>query len=239
MKIKYAVQNHAVRSGLTATFMPKPIFGAPGNGFHVHFQLLKNGKHVFADSDGYAGMSKTALSFMTGILVHARAISAFANPSTNSYKRLIPGYEAPVSLVLGTGNRSAAIRIPAYAKSAEDKRFEYRAGDFTANPYLMFAALILGGLDGIKKNLDPGKENVGPYDCNIFDLSDKERENIKSLPTSLSEALDSLEKDNEFLTSDGIFPEDFINNWIKTKREESLQIELKPTPAEFELYYEC
>ncbi len=240
MQIKYAVRNFAIENGLTATFMPKPMFGAPGSGFHVHFKLMKKNKPVFADPKGYGGMSKIAMQFMTGILVHARAISAFANPSTNSYKRLVPGYEAPVSVVMATANRSAAIRIPGYVKTAEDKRFEYRAGDATANPYLMFAAMVMAGVDGIKRQLDPKKEKVGPIDGNIFDLPAAQKAKIKSLPRNLQEALDALEADNEFLLAEGVFTEGLIKTWIKRKREEeALPVDLRPHPYEFQLSFGC
>jgi glutamine synthetase len=240
MQIKYATKNFALEHGLSATFMPKPMFGAPGNGFHVHFKLMKNGKPMFSDPKGYAGMSKLAMQFMTGILVHARAISAFANPSTNSYKRLVPGYEAPVSIVMATSNRSAAIRIPGYGKAPMDKRFEYRAGDATANPYLMFAAMVMAGIDGINKKMEPQKYNVGPVEGNIFDLSEEERAKIGALPRNLLEALDSLEADNEFLKYNGVFTEGLIKTWIKRKREEeAMPVMLRPHPYEFQLSYGC
>jgi glutamine synthetase len=240
MLIKYATKNYAKDNGLTATFMPKPMYGAPGNGFHVHFKLLKDETNVFADERGYAGMSQTALQFMTGILVHAKALSALANPSTNSYKRLVPGYEAPVSLVFAQSNRSAAIRIPGYVKTAIDKRFEYRAGDATANPYLMFASMIMAGIDGVRRKLDPTKEGVGPFDGNLYELSEKEQAKIKSLPHSLDEALHELRKDYEFLLADGVFSQSLIDTWIKRKHEEEFKpIALRPHPYEFNLSYNC
>ncbi len=240
MQIKYATRNFALENGLTATFMPKPMFAAPGNGLHVHFKLMKEGKPAFSDPKGYAGMSKIAMQFMTGILVHARAISAFANPSTNSYKRLVPGYEAPVSIVMATSNRSAAIRIPGYVKAPNDKRFEYRAGDATANPYLMFAAMVMAGIDGIRNSLDPKKHNVGPIEGNIFDLSEEERAKIGALPRNLLEALEALEADNEFLKYKGVFTDGLIKTWIKRKREEeAMPVMLRPHPYEFQLSYGC
>ena len=239
MKIKYAVRNFAIKKGLTASFMPKPMYGAPGSGFHVHFKLMDENKPVFSDDKGYAGMSDTAFSFMAGILVHARALSAIVNPSTNSYKRLVPGYEAPVSLVFGQSNRSAAVRIPGYVKSPEDKRFEYRAGDATANIYLMFASMIMAGIDGIRNKLNPTKMGIGPYDCNIFELPEQERSKIKSLPTNLSEAINALEEDHDFLTYNNVFPEELLKEWIKRKKTEAEFIALQPTPAEYELYYGC
>lgn len=239
MKIKYVLANNAAKWGFSTTFMPKPIYGAPGNGFHVHFKLNDHGKPVFYDPDGYSQLSKTALSFIIGVLLHAPAITAFANPSTNSFKRLVPGYEAPIYPVYGTGNRSAAIRIPGYVKAPEDKRFEYRTGDLTANPYLMFSALIMAGYDGIRRGLDPANYNVGPYDVNLFELPQEEKESITALPTSLPAALDALEKDNEFLTYADVFNSTLIENWINIKRKEAAEVALYPTPKEYELYYEC
>lgn len=239
MKIKYAIRNFAVKKGITASFMPKPLYGAPGSGFHVHFKLMDDNKPVFSDDKGYAGMSDTAIFFMTGILSHARALSAIVNPSTNSYKRLVPGYEAPVSLVFGQSNRSAAVRIPGYAKAPEDRRFEYRAGDATSNTYLMFASMIMAGIDGIRNKLDPEKINAGPYDCNIFNLPQEERNKIKSLPQSLTEAIGALEEDHAFLTYNNVFPQELINGWIKRKKAEAEFISLQPTPAEYEFYYGC
>lgn len=240
MQIKYATRNFALENGLSATFMPKPMFGAPGSGFHVHFKLMKNGKPVFSDPKGYAGMSKTAMQFMTGILVHSRALSAFANPSTNSYKRLVPGYEAPVSIVMATSNRSAAIRIPGYVKAPDDKRFEYRAGDCTANPYLMFAAMAMAGIDGVRNKMDPQKCNVGPIEGNIFDLTEAERAKIGALPRNLLEAIEALEADNEFLKYGNVFTDGLIKTWIKRKRdEEAMPVMLRPHPYEFQLSYGC
>lgn len=241
MIIKYATKNFAVEHEKTATFMPKPMFGAPGSGFHVHFKLQdKNGKPLFADPKGYAGMSATAVQFMTGILVHARSLAAFTNPSTNSYKRLVPGYEAPVSIVMARSNRSAAIRIPGYVKEADDKRFEYRAGDATANPYLMFAAMLMAGIDGVRRKLDPKKENVGPVDGNMYELPEKERSKIKALPTSLTEALDALKQDHDYLLEGGVFTKGLIDNWIKRKTdEEAMPVALRPHPYEFNLSYGC
>ena len=240
MQIKYATRNFALENGLSATFMPKPMFGAPGSGFHVHFKLMKNGKPVFSDPKGYAGMSKTAMQFMTGILVHSRALSAFANPSTNSYKRLVPGYEAPVSIVMATSNRSAAIRIPGYVKAPDDKRFEYRAGDCTANPYLMFAAMVMAGIDGVRNKMDPQKCNVGPIEGNIFDLTEAERAKIGALPRNLLEAIEALEADTEFLKYGDVFTDGLIKTWIKRKRdEEAMPVMLRPHPYEFQLSYGC
>ena len=240
MQIKYAAKNFAIENDFAATFMPKPMFKAPGSGFHVHFKLMDGETPVFSDPNGYAGMSKIAMQFMTGVLVHARALSAFTNPSTNSYKRLIPGYEAPVSIVMASANRSAAIRIPGYVKAPEDKRFEYRAGDATANPYLMFAAITMAGIDGVKRELDHAKESVGPVDGNIYDLPEHEKAKIGALPTNLFEALDALEKDNEFLQRDNVFSKELIATWIRRKlKEEAEPLLQRPHPFEFELSFGC
>ncbi|HHU43960.1 MAG: type I glutamate--ammonia ligase [Bacillota bacterium] len=238
MLIKYIVKNAARQAGKTATFMPKPIFNEAGSGMHLHMHLFKEGKPVFYDEKGYSGLSETALYFIGGILKHARALSAFVNPSTNSYKRLVPGYEAPINFCFATANRSSVIRIPDYAKSAKDKRFEYRAGDGTANPYFAFTAIIMAGIDGVKNRIDPIKQGFGPYDVNLYNLSDKDKKKIKTLPRSLDQALDALEKDWEFLTADDVFPKELIDAWISQKRKEAKKINLTPNAMEFNLYYD-
>lgn len=235
--IKYILQNIAVANGKSLTFMPKPIFGEAGNGMHVHMYLLKNGENIFADANGYSGLSETAFYFMGGILKHSKALLALTNPSTNSYKRLVPGYEAPVSICFATSNRSSVVRIPGYVKDPAKKRFEFRPSDATCNPYLAYAALLMAGIDGIQKKIDPREEGYGPYDVNIFDLSPEERAKIDALPASLEEALDCLEADHEFLTAGNVFPESFLNNWIQKKRLEAREISTRPHPMEFELYY--
>ncbi len=238
MLVKYIVHNAAFAAGKTATFMPKPVLGEAGSGLHVHMHLFKNGEPLFYDEKGYSGLSETALYFIGGILRHAAAISAFANPSTNSYKRLIPGYEAPVNICFATANRSAVIRVPDYAKRPEDKRFEYRAGDGTANPYLAYSAMLMAGIDGIKNKIDPTAEGYGPYDMNLYNLSNKEKKKIKSLPRSLEESLEALKKDNDFLTANGVFPKRLLEVWIDQKIKEAMKINLTPNPAEFGLYYD-
>ena len=237
--IKYVVKNLAIKNGKTATFMPKPLYGEAGNGMHVHMWLYKDGKPLFYDKEGYSGLSQTAMYFIGGLLKHAPALLALTNPSTNSYKRLVPGYEAPVSVCFATSNRSAVIRIPGYGNTPDSKRFEFRSSDATCNPYLAYSALLLAGLDGIIEKIDPVKEGYGPYDVNIFELSEEERKKIKGLPGSLGEALDALRKDNEFLLRGGVFTKELINNWIKNKLEkEHKKISILPHPAEFELYYD-
>lgn len=238
MIIKYVVKNAAVAAGKTATFMPKPIFGEAGNGMHVHMILFKDGKPLFYDEKGYSNLSQTALYFIGGLLKHVPSLCAITNPSTNSFKRLVPGFEAPVTIGYATANRSAVIRIPAYAKSPDKKRFEIRNPDATCNPYYAYAAILMAGLDGIQNKIDPSIQGWGPYDFNLYDLSDEEKAKIQSLPKSLDEALDALEKDHEYLTRGGVFPKRLIEIWIKKKRAESEQISKYPHPAEFINYYD-
>lgn len=238
MIIKYVIKNAAVQDGKTATFMPKPIYKEAGNGMHVHMLLMKDGSPVFYDKDGYSGLSKTAHYFIGGLLKHASSLCAFTNPSTNSFKRLVPGYEAPVTIGYATSNRSAVIRIPAYAKSPETKRFELRSPDGTANPYYAYAAILMAGLDGVKNQIDPEKNGWGPYDCNLYDLPEEEKAKIQSLPRTLEEALDALEADHAYLTETGVFPERLIELWLKKKRGEAREISQIPHPAEFKLYYD-
>ena len=238
MLIKYIVKNAAFQNNQTATFMPKPIFGEAGSGLHVHMHLFKKGKPLFYDEKGYSGLSDTALYFIGGILRHAPALCAITNPSTNSYKRLVPGYEAPVSICYATSNRSAVIRIPDYARSPEAKRFEIRNPDATCNPYLAYSAILMAGLDGIENKIDPVKEGYGPYDVNLYKLPPKEQKKIKALPRSLGEALDALERDKEFLLKGQVFPEKLLEIWIENKRNEEQSINKIPVPVEFAMYYD-
>lgn len=238
MIIKYVIKNAAVQDGRTATFMPKPIYKEAGNGMHVHMLLKKDGVPIFYDENGYSGLSQTAHYFIGGLLKHVASLCAFTNPSTNSFKRLVPGYEAPVTIGYATSNRSAVIRIPAYAKSPDTKRFEIRNPDATANPYYAYAAILMAGLDGIKNQIDPVKEGYGPYDCNLYHLSEEEQKKIKSLPRTLEEALDALEADHAYLTAGGVFPERLIEVWLERKREECREIAQIPHPVEFQKYYD-
>lgn len=238
MLIKYIVKNAAFAAGKTATFMPKPLYGEAGSGLHVHMHLFKNGKPLFYDEKGYSGLSETALYFIGGLLKHAPAVLAFTNPSTNSYKRLVPGYEAPVSICFATANRSAVIRVPAYAKAPEEKRFEFRSSDATSNPYFAYSAILMAGLDGILNKIDPVAEGFGPYDVNLYNLPKEEQAKIKSLPTSLEGALVALENDYEFLLKGGVFPKRLLEIWIERKREEARKVNQIPHPKEFELYYD-
>ncbi|MBP3648326.1 MAG: type I glutamate--ammonia ligase [Clostridia bacterium] len=238
MWIKYIIHNTALKYGKSATFMPKPVYGEAGNGMHVHMLLMKDGQPVFAgNDDDYAKLSKEAHYFMGGLLKHIHSLCALTNPSTNSFKRLVPGFEAPVTVGYATSNRSAVIRIPAYAKSADRRRFELRNPDATCNPYFCYAAILMAGLDGIKNQIDPHAEGWGPYDVNLYHLSDEEKAKLKHLPTRLEDALDALEQDHDYLTAGGVFPEALLKNFIAAKREECRQMAAIPHPAEFDKYY--
>jgi len=231
---KYVVKNTAREAGKTATFMPKPIFGDNGSGMHTHVSLWKDGKPLFA-GDQYAGLSEMAVHFIGGLLKHAPSLLAFTNPTTNSYKRLVPGYEAPVNLVYSMRNRSACIRIPTYSNSPKAKRIEFRCPDGTANPYLAFAAILLAGLDGIENKIDPGPH----VDKDIYHLSDAEKKEIRQAPGSLEIALENLQRDHDFLLKGGVFTKDIIQTWIDYKMEKEVkEVQLRPHPYEFHLYYE-
>ena len=237
MMIKYIIRNTALKYGKTATLMPKPVYGEAGSGMHVHMLLLKNGLPVFSDDNGYAHLSETAHYFMGGLLKHIASLCAITNPSTNSFKRLVPGFEAPVTVGYATSNRSAVIRIPAYAKTPEMRRFELRNPDATCNPYFCYAAILMAGLDGVKNKINPHANGWGPYDMNLFDLPEEEKKKLKGLPTSLEAALDALEADHDYLTAGGVFPEILLQNFIKAKRAECRRMAAIPHPAEFDLYY--
>ncbi len=237
MMIKYIIRNTARKHGYSATLMPKPVYGEAGSGMHVHILLLKDGEPVFSDDSGYSHLSKEAHWFMGGLLKHIASLCAITNPSTNSFKRLVPGFEAPVTVGYATSNRSAVIRIPAYAKTPAERRFELRNPDATCNPYFCYAAILMAGLDGIKNRIDPHENGWGPYDCNLFELPEEEKKKLQGLPTSLEEALDALEADHDYLTAGGVFPEALLKNFIKAKRAECLQMAAIPHPAEFDRYY--
>ena len=237
MLIKYIIHNTALKYGKSATFMPKPVYGEAGSGMHVHMLLLKDGQPVFSDDNGYAHLSETAHYFMGGLLKHINSLCAITNPSTNSFKRLIPGFEAPVTVGYATSNRSAVIRIPAYAKSPEKRRFELRNPDATCNPYFCYAAILMAGLDGVKNKIDPHANGWGPYDMNLYHLSDEEKAKLSHLPARLEDALDALEADHDYLTAGGVFPEELIKSFIKSKRAECSEFSKIPHPAEFEKYY--
>jgi len=235
MMYKYIVRNVAKEHGLAATFMPKPLYGDNGSGMHVHQSLWKDGKPLFP-GDKAAGLSELALWYIGGILKHAPALLAITNPTTNSYRRLVPGYEAPINLVFSSRNRSAAVRIPMYSNSPKAKRIEFRTPDGAANPYLAFSAMLMAGLDGIKNKIDPGTE----LRKNTYDLPAAEAKKIKAVPASLDEALRNLEADHAFLLEGGVFTKDVIETWIEHKYQHDVQqVRLRPVPLEFNLYFDC
>src|SRR5258705_6643198 len=232
---KYVTKNVARRNGLTVTFMPKPMFGDNGSGMHCHQSIGKGGKPLFA-GDGYAGLSKIGLHYIGGVLKHSRAIAAITNPTTNSYKRLVPGFEAPVNLAYSSRNRSAACRIPMYSPSPKAKRVEVRFPDPSCNGYMAFAAMLMAGLDGIERRLDPGD----PLDKDIYALTPEELKDVPSVPGSLADALAALSKDHEFLLKGDVFTEDVIETWLEYKRTKEVDpLRLRPHPFEFALYYDA
>jgi glutamine synthetase len=235
MYYKYVIRNMARKYEKTVTFMPKPLFGDNGSGMHCHQSLWKGEINQFYDESGYAMLSKTAQYYIGGLLKHAAALLGFCAPTTNSYRRLVPGFEAPVNLAFSQRNRSAAVRIPVYSKSSKSKRIEFRCPDPSANPYMCFAAQLMAGLDGIQNKIDPGE----PLDKDLYDLPPEEAKAIKNTPGSLGEALDALEQDHDFLLKGDVFTPDVIETWIKYKRDKELtQVNLRPTPYEFFLYFD-
>jgi glutamine synthetase len=233
MLYKYIVKNVALAAGKTVTFMPKPIFQDNGSGMHVHQSLWKGGQPLFFDETGYAGLSDMARWYIGGLLKHTGAILAFAAPTTNSYKRLVPGYEAPVNLVYSQRNRSAAVRIPLYSKSPKAKRLEYRCPDPSCNPYLAFSAMLMAGLDGIQNRIHPGD----PMDKNLYDLPPQELVNVPTVCGSLREALVCLDNDRAFLTRGDVFSDDQIDAYAELKWEDVMRWETTPSPVEFDMYY--
>ncbi|MYF99114.1 type I glutamate--ammonia ligase [Candidatus Poribacteria bacterium] len=232
---KYIVKNVARSHNLVATFMPKPLFQDNGSGMHVHTSLWKDGKNVFFDPQGYSLLSETALYYIGGLLAHARSLCAIIAPTTNSYKRLVPGYEAPVNIAYSQRNRSACVRIPVYSKSEKSKRVEFRTPDPSCNPYLAFSALMMAGLDGIQNRIHPGD----PLDKDLYDLEPEELDEIESTPVSLGDALDALEDDHEYLLKGDVFTEDVLDVWIDYKRENEVDaINMRPHPYEFFLYHD-
>ncbi|HWC14914.1 MAG TPA: type I glutamate--ammonia ligase [Actinomycetota bacterium] len=235
MLFKYVVKNVGFRHGKTITFMPKPIFQDNGSGMHVHQSLWKDGESLMWDELGYAQLSETARWYIGGILEHAPSLLALCAPTTNSYKRLVPGYEAPVNLVYSQRNRSAAVRIPLYSKSPKSKRIEFRCPDPSANPYLAFSALLMAGLDGVRNKTEPPE----PVDKDLYELPPEELANVPQVPGSLDEALDALEADHDYLLEGGVFTQDVIDHWIDYKRVHEVdELRLRPHPHEFALYYD-
>ncbi len=236
--IKYVTKMIAHEAGQSVTFLPKPLFGEAGSGMHFHQQLLKDGNNLYYDPTKPNLLSQTALYYIGGLLHHAPAVLAFTNPSTNSYRRLIPGFEAPVNAFFSSGNRSAAIRVPKYATEPDMVRFEFRPPDATCNPYLAMAAMLMAGIDGIRNKIDPTAHGFGPINEDIFSWSAEQRASIKSLPTSLEEALTALSNDHQFLLENDVFPKSLIDLWIKTKKKEIHEIQIRPHPYEFAMYYD-
>ncbi|HEY3110712.1 MAG TPA: type I glutamate--ammonia ligase [Chloroflexota bacterium] len=233
---KYIVKNVAYQNGYTATFMPKPLFGDNGSGMHCHQSLWKGDTNLMWDQKGYAGLSQFARHYIGGLLAHTPALLAFCAPTTNSYRRLVPGYEAPVNLLYSQRNRSAAVRIPMYSTSPKSKRIEFRCPDPSANPYLAFAAMVMAGLDGVERKIEPPT----PIDRDLYELEPEEAAKIKSTPGSLGEVLSALESDHAFLLKGDVFTPDLIETWIEYKRDRELdQVALRPHPYEFHLYYDC
>ncbi|MCL6451466.1 MAG: type I glutamate--ammonia ligase [Acetobacteraceae bacterium] len=235
--MKYVVKSVARRRGKTATFMPKPIPGQAGSGMHVHQKLFAGERPVFFDPQGYAGLSREALSYLGGLLRKSRPLCALVAPSANSYRRLVPGYEAPVSLAFSLGNRSTSVRIPAYAVRPQDKRIEYRPPDASSNPYLALSAMLMAGLWGIREGIDPVKEGFGPFDLNVYELETGRRP--QSLPASLEEALSALESDHEFLLEGGVFTRELVQAWVALKTAELRGVADQPHPADFVTTYDC
>lgn len=237
--VKYAAKMTAAQYQKSVTFMPKPIYGEAGNGMHFHQNLFDSKRNVFYDPDTYGCLSQTAKYYIGGLLHHGPAVLGLTNPSTNSYRRLVPGYEAPVNAFYSLGNRSAAIRIPKYACRSDTARIEFRPPDATCNPYLALAAQLMAGIDGIKRQLDPADLGYGPIDEDIFSWTDNKRREIKPLPTSLEEALQALEEDHEFLLEGDVFNENLIQAWVEHKREaECYPVRSRPHPYEMSLYYD-
>jgi glutamine synthetase len=237
---KYLIKNLAARHGLVATFIPKPLFGQPGNGMHFHQHLVKNGRNVFFKKGGYGSLSREALYYIGGLLKHGRALLALTCASTNSYKRLVPGFEAPVCFTYSIANRSAAVRIPKGIGVERDARVEFRPSDATSNPYLATAAMLMAGLDGIRRKIDPEKAGFGPFDLNAFKVSDLEAKGIGAVPFNLHEALESLRVDHDFLLEGDVFTEDLIQTWIDIKyRLEIYPLRQHPHPCEIDLYLDC
>ena len=230
---KYCIHMVAQSYGKTATFMPKPVFGDNGSGMHVHQSIWKDGKPVFAGNK-YADLSQECLWYIGGIIKHAKAINAFTNSTTNSYKRLVPGYEAPVKLAYSARNRSASIRVP-FGSSPKAKRIEVRFPDPMGNPYLTFVALLMAGLDGIANRIDPGPA----MDKNLYDLPPREQKKVPEVCGSLREALENLDKDRAFLKAGGVMTDDFIDAYIELKMEEVMRLALHPHPVEFDMYFKC
>jgi glutamine synthetase len=236
--IKYMVKMTARQNNRTVTFMPKPLYNEAGSGMHFHQHLFLGKKPLFFSARGYSGLSKTALYYVGGLLTHGPALLALTNPSTNSFKRLLPGFEAPTNLFFAMANRSAAIRVPKYATRPRQKRIEFRPPDATCNPYLAMAAMLLAGMDGIRNKIDPVEAGFGPFEVDVFKLNPAEQAKIRRLPTSLKESLQALEKDHDFLLQGDVFSEGLLEVWIEEKMKEADEVRQRPHPYEMNLYYD-
>jgi glutamine synthetase len=236
---KYLIKGLASRHGAVATFLPKPLFGQPGNGMHFHQNLTKRGKNLFFKKGGYGNLSTLALSYVGGMLRHGRALLALTCASTNSYRRLVPGFEAPTCFVFAIGNRSAAVRIPKGISSQKEARIEFRPSDASGNSYLSVAAMLMAGIDGIRRKIDPTKEGFGPYDLDVFGIADLAGKGITPVPLRLEEALEALQADHEFLLEGGVFTEDLIETWIELKYDEARAVGRHPHPCEIDMYLDC
>jgi glutamine synthetase len=239
MIAKYLIKNAAAQNDMTAVFLPKPLFGQPGNGMHFHQHLTKGDDNIFFKDGGYGNLSELALSYIGGLLKHGKALLALTCASTNSYRRLVPGFEAPTCFVFAIGNRSAAVRIPKGISEAGEARVEFRPSDSSGNSYLSVAAMLMAGIDGIKRKIDPTKEGFGPYDVDVFKLGELETKGITPVPLTLPEALEALRQDKEFLLEGGVFTEDLIDTWIEIKHDESRAVGRHPHPYEIDLYLDC
>jgi glutamine synthetase len=238
MTVKYLVRMAADRDGRVATFMPKPLWDVAGSGMHIHQHMFKDGKPLFWEKGAWADLSELALFYIGGLLRHGRSLLALTNPSTNSFKRLVPGFEAPVNLIFGLANRSAAVRIPEAGRTPETKRIEFRPPDATCNIYLAMSGMLMAGLDGIRKKIDPRAEGYGPFDQNILNLPENQRRSLGTLPLSLDEALRALDEDHDFLFEGGVFDEDILQTWTAIKRKEALDVRNRPHPREIALYFD-
>ncbi|RLD09412.1 MAG: type I glutamate--ammonia ligase [Chloroflexota bacterium] len=239
MLIKYTAKMVAAQREQAVTFMPKPIFGEAGSGMHFHQHLFRGDENLFYDAEGYGKLSQTARYYVGGLLFHGAALLGLTNPSTNSYRRLVPGYEAPINAFYSLGNRSAAIRIPKYANQPDSARIEFRPPDATGNPYLALAAQLLAGIDGIQRKLDPTELGFGPIDADVFSWTDEQRESIKPLPTSLEAALQALADDHDFLLAGDVFSEELLENWVEHKLEKEVEpVRVRPHPYEMKLYFD-
>jgi glutamine synthetase len=238
MVMKYMIKNTAVEDGCLATFMPKPLYGHAGNGIHYHQYLVNGGKSMFYDADGYGGMNSTGLSYLAGLLHHTPALMGLGNASTNSYRRFAPNLAAPMKLFFGVGNRSSALRIPGYAINEREARVEYRMPDATANCYLIVAAQLLAGLEGVAKAMDPSAMGYGPFDVNVYALPEEEQAKLKNIPTEFGPALAALDEDREFLKQGGAFADELIDAWLEVKQAELIDVKVRPHPQEYMAYFD-